>query len=121
MSLDEATAVDNTSWLCCHLYNKRVPVFVKLAMVNVPSTADALLQLLLDSSVTMLEGAPDQQRSDLASKLMGLGSDGASMLTGEFNGLIAKLRQYHALFVTSQHDAWHQTNLASAELDDQPF
>ena len=37
VSLDEATAVDKTSWLCCHLYIiqdfQRVPVFVKLAKV----------------------------------------------------------------------------------------
>ena len=55
---------------------------------------------------------------ELASKQVRLGSDGASVLTGEFNGLIAQLRQRHAPFVVPQHDAGHKTNLASAVLDD---
>ena len=48
VSLDEAIAIDKTSWLCCHIYIiedfKRVPVFVKLAQVTEAPSAEQLLQ-----------------------------------------------------------------------------
>ena len=72
----------------------------------------------MDSILSVIDGLDHAQRSELASKQVGLGSDGASVLTGEFNGLIAQLRQKHAPFVVPQHDAGHKTNLASAVLDD---
>ena len=91
---------------------------MRCMQVNEAPTAAALLDLLLDSLLGMIEGSDAEQRTSLASKLMGLGSDGASVLTGEFNGLIAKLQQRHAPFVMAQHDAGHRTNLAAAVLDD---
>ena len=109
VSLDEATAIDKTSWLCCHIYIiedfKRIPIFVKLAKVTEAPTADALLRLLVDSILSVIDGLDHAQRSELASKQVGLGSDGASVLTGEIYGLIAQLRQKHAPFVVPQHDA----------------
>ena len=120
VSLVEATAIDKTSWLCCHIYIiedfKRVPVFVKLAQVTEAPSAENLLQLLQSSILGIIDGP-----GELASKLMGMGSDGASVLTGAYNCLMAKLRQYHAPFINAQHDAGHRTNLAAGVLDNHPL
>ena len=73
-------------------------------------TAEYLLELVL----VALGEATGLERSELCSKLVGVGSDGASVNTGSQNGLIALLRRRLVPKLQGSHCAAHRTRLSSA-------
>lgn len=120
VSLDEATACDNTNYMSVHVHVivnwTRVPLFVKLKMVAGSATADNLLRLL-DSLSEVL----DISREVLLSKLVALGTDGAAVMTGAHTGLAAQHRNHHAPFMLAIHCAAHRLQLSSGAIRDDPL
>ena len=91
ISVDEVTAVDNTSWLGVHVYVmddwERVPHLLHLSSVS-DGCADQLTSTIMYS----LLGEGSLTRESIASKLICFGADGVSTFQGHKNGVTAQIR-----------------------------
>ncbi|KAG2423744.1 hypothetical protein HYH02_015284 [Chlamydomonas schloesseri] len=116
VSLDEATACDNTAWLSVHVYVledfERKVIFLNLE--KVVGDADALgLKLLLLDALKFVGGLEEE---DLARKLVNISTDGASVMRGQHSGLAVRMAEV-APFLLSLHCFAHRTDLAVGVLD----
>ena len=80
LSLDEVTTIDNTSWVCMHVYTVnnffRQPFLLFVAKLNRSATTENLYELL---KTTLIEsGGLDSM--EIAKKLVCVGSDDASVM-----------------------------------------
>jgi hypothetical protein len=85
-------------------------------LLQIVGTPDA--KHLLDLFIAALEGVLDMSGEDIRDKLVGISTDGASVNTGEHNGLISQLRRHHAPYVKQFHDCAHRASLAAAAMDE---
>ena len=121
ISMDEATAVDNTHLLGMHIYWmsswKRQTAFVALAEISAAPDAPYLLSLAL----ALLASNCGIQGKALAQKLVCCATDGAAVFSGLRAGLIALLRKQHAPFVMPMNCMAHRTQLCVSILSDVPL
>lgn len=72
----------------------------------------AYLAELFKSALRDVVGLDEE--CDIGPRFVAMGSDGASVMTGEHNGLISQLRNTIAPFLIAVHCAAHRVNLAAA-------
>ena len=91
LSLDEVTTIDNTSWVCIHVYtvqnNVRQPHLLYVTKLRDNATAETLFQLVKSNLIEY--GAMDELT--IVKKLVCVGADGASVMQGQRNGLCTKM------------------------------
>ena len=82
LSLDEVTAIDNTSWICMSIYmvndHIRHSYLLGIHKMTKSSTAENIYELVIDS----LKEIGGMDHSMIAEKLVSVGADGASVMQG---------------------------------------
>ena len=112
LSLDEVIAIDNTSWVCMHVYTVNdlfhQPFLLSIATLNCSETAKNLYELL---KTTLIDsGGLDSM--EIAKKLVCVGADGASVMQGHKGGLCKKIKNDLAPYTILIHYMAHRMNLA---------
>lgn len=112
VTVDEVTAVDNSSYLSVHAYIVqdwvRVPLLVSLQRVECTPNAENLTSLIMEAVAN--GGGLDSEM--IAKKLLSFGADGASALQGQRSGVTMQIKEKHAPFVMGVHCVAHRCNLA---------
>ena len=111
LSLDEVTAIDNTSWICMRIYmvNDHIRHSYLLGIKNMreTSTAENIYELVLN---TLKESGMDHLM--IAKKLVCVVADGASVMQGQRNGLCVRLQLSASPYMINIHCMAHRMNLA---------
>ena len=112
LSLDEVTTIDNTSWVCMHVYtvnNLCHQLFLlSVAKLNHSVTTENLYELL---KTTLIEfGGLDSM--EIAKNLVCVGADGASIMQGHKGSLCKKIKNDLAPYAIPIHCMAHRMNLA---------
>lgn len=112
LSLDEVTAIDNTSWVCIHVYvvdkHVRNENFIGIFKLQVNANAENIFELVTKS----MKDSLGMTSMEIAKKLVCLGADGASVMQGQRNGLCVRLQTSIAPYMLGIHCMAHRTNLA---------
>jgi len=112
VTVDEVTAVDNSSWLSVHAYIVqdwiRIPLLISLQRVECSPTAENLTELIVGS--VSAGGGLDAE--GIATKVLSFGADGASALQGNRTGVTLQLKEKHAPNLIGVHCVAHRCNLA---------
>ena len=100
MTCDESTAVDNTSWLCLHVYVmqnwSRKSLLLTLQKLDSDGyIADSLLAVITGILAHHGKMEPDE----IAAKLICFGADGVSLFQGYRNGVSKQLLKNWCPFV----------------------
>lgn len=119
VSLDEGTSVDNKAVMSVHGYIisadwLREPFFLQLAGVRGAPDAANLTGVLL-TVLRSQTGLTDQQ---LARAVVGIGCDGASVLQGKHNGVVAQLKIGFMPWLSSSWCFAHRGQLAAGGMKD---
>ena len=118
LSLDEVTTIDNTSWVCMHVYTINdichQPFLLSVAKLNCNAIVENLYELL---KTTLIEsGGLDSM--EIAKKLVCVGADGASIMQGHKGGLCKRIKNDLAPYTIPIHCMAHQINLAFGIVSD---
>ena len=118
LSLDEVIAIDNTSWVCMHVYTVnnlcRQPFLLFVAKLNSSATTENLYELL---KTTLIEsGGLDSM--EIAKKLVCVGADGALVMQGHKGRLCKKIKNDLAPYAIPIHCMAHRMNLAFGIVSD---
>jgi hypothetical protein len=120
ISADEVTSVDNTSWLSLHVYAcqswKRVPILLSLQRMVDGGGTDAVREMIT-SSLKFHGGLLESQ---IAKKLVSVGTDGVSTFQGSRNGVMVQLQKFKAPYLFGVHCMAHRTNLVVEPLSNLP-
>ncbi|KAH9291551.1 hypothetical protein KI387_043264, partial [Taxus chinensis] len=85
LSLDEVTAVDNTSWICIHVYtfanDIRTPHLLEIHKMTENYNSENIYKLVV-SNLKDITGMDDYA---IATKLVCVGTDGAAIMQGYRN------------------------------------
>ncbi len=112
LSLDELIAIDNTSWVCMHVYTVtnlcRQPFLLSVAKLNCSAIAENLYELLKN---TVIESR-GLDSMEIAKKLVCVGVDGASIMQGHKGSLCKKIKNDLAPYAIPIHCTAHRMNLA---------
>jgi len=112
LSLDEVTVIDNTSWVCIHVYvvdkHVRNENFLGIFKLQVNANAENIFELVTKS----MKDSLGMTSMVIAKKLVCLGADGASIMQGQHNGLCVRLQTSIAPYMLGIHCMAHRTNLA---------
>ena len=112
LSLDEVTAVDNTAWVCMHVYTVKDHVrqanLLCVRKMRANSTAENLY-LEVKKALNEIAGMDDLT---IAKKLVCVGADGAAVMQGQRTGLCARLQTSIAPYMLGIHCMAHRMNLA---------
>jgi hypothetical protein len=112
LSLDEVTAIDNTSWICMSIYmvngHVRNSYLLGIHKMSDSSTTENIYGLVI-SSLKEISGMDNLM---IAKKLVCVGADGASVMQGQRNGLCVKLQLSASPYMLSIHCMAHRMNLA---------
>ena len=115
--VDEATDVDNASYLSVHCYVARdwmcMPLLVSLQRIDCPATVDNLTKLIVEAIVT----GSGLEKKALAAKLISFGYDGVSTLCGVRTGVTVQTKKQYASFSHGVHCVAHRCNLAFRTLE----
>ena len=119
MTCDESTAVDNTSWLCLHVYVmqnwSRKPLLLTLQKLDSDGyTAISLLAVITGILAHHGKTEPDE----IVAKLICFGADGVSLFQGCRNGVSKELLENWCPFVLQVHCYGHKFNLFVKTLSD---
>jgi len=91
LSLDEVTAIDNTSWICMSIYmvneHIRHSYLLGIKEMRENSTTENVYELVLNG---LKESRIDQLM--IAKKSVCVGTDGAMIMQGQRNGLCVRLQ-----------------------------
>ena len=117
VTVNEATSVDNASYLSVHCYVVRdwvrMPLLVSLQRIDCPATADNLTKLIVEVVVT----GNGLEKKALAAKLISFGCDGVSTLCGVRTGVTVQIKERYAPFSHGVHCVAHRCNLAFRTLE----
>ncbi|KAG2497552.1 hypothetical protein HYH03_004299 [Edaphochlamys debaryana] len=120
ISLDDSTDISNKSFLAVHVYFmngwEREAVFVDLAELREAPDAAYLSRILLST----LRSRLGLSARELASKTVGIGADGAGVMSGERTGVLRRMVDEPTPFALPIWDMAHRTNLAAGVLDTCP-
>jgi hypothetical protein len=112
LSVDEATACDNTSWLSMHIYTcedwVRVPYLLSLRKIVECPTANHLTEVVMSS----VEKDGGVGAGDVAKKMLCFGADGAATFQGLRSGVTTQIQRDYAPYSIGVHYMAHQCNLA---------
>jgi hypothetical protein len=112
LSLDEVTAIDNTSWICMSIYmvndHIRHSYLLGVHKMMENSTAENIYELVNNS----LKESGGMDPLMIAKKLVCVGADGASVMQGQRNGLCVRLQLSASPYMLSIHCMAHRMNLA---------
>ena len=112
LSLDEVTKIDNTSWVCMHVYTINFfchqPFLLSIAKLNCSATAKNLYEFL---KTTLIESR-GLDSMEISKMLVCVGADGALVMQGHKGGLCKKIKNDLAPYAISIHCMAHQMNLA---------
>ena len=118
LSLDEVTKIDNTSWVCMHVYTINnlccQPFLLSVAKLNRSATAKNLYELL---KATLIESR-GLDSMEITKMLMCVGANGASVMQGHKGSLCKKIKNDLATYVIPIHCMAHQMNLAFGIVSD---
>lgn len=110
-SLDEVMAVENTSWVCMHVYtvqnHSRQLHLLSVAKMKESVTTENLFQLVKRSLIEY-GGMND---ITVAKKMVCVGADGASVMQGHRNNICTKIETSFAQYITVIHYIAHIMNL----------
>ena len=118
LSLDEVTTIDNTSWVCMHVYTVNdlchQPFLLSIAKLNCSATAENLYELL---KTTLIEcGGLDNM--EISKKLVCVGADGALVMQGHKDSFCKKVKNDLAPCAIPIHCMDHRMNLAFGIVSD---
>lgn len=113
LSMDESTTVDSTQYLsleCCFWVPRvgKKNIFLELRAVeetDAPSILAAIVSAIHSFGF-----------ADVPRRLVGLASDGASVFTGQHNGVFVRASRSIAPFAMSTHCPAHRVNLCAASI-----
>lgn len=112
VTVDEVTAVDNSSVLSVHVYIVqdwvRVSLLVALQRVQCTPNAENLTKLIMDS----VASGGGLESESIARKVISFGADGAAALQGSRSGVTTQVKEKHAPFSIGVHCVAHRCNLA---------
>ena len=119
MTCDESTAVDNTSWLCLHVYvmqnwNRKLLLLTLQKLDSNGYIADLLLAVI----TCILAHHGKTEPHEIAAKLICFGADGISSFQGCRNGVSKQLPANWCPFVLQVHCYGHKFNLVVKTLSD---
>ena len=119
VTCDESTAVDNTSWLCLHVYVmhnwSRKPLLLTLQKLDSDGyTADSLLTVITG----ILAYHSKMELEQIAAKLICFGADGVSSFQGCRNEVSKQLLENWCPFVLQIHYFGYKFNLVVKTLSD---
>jgi hypothetical protein len=112
-SLDECEGRMSLHVLIIDVDFQRPHIFVGLPDITKKPDANNLTQLFVD---TLVQSA-DCTLSEIKRKLACIAADGAAVLQGELNDLIARVKQSYAVFVVGVHCAAHKLQLAAKDFE----
>jgi len=111
VTVDEVTAVDNSSFLTVHAYIvqdwMRIPLLISLQRVECSLNDDNLTELIVGA----INSGGGLDRESIATKLLSFGADGASILQGSRSGVTLQIKDKHTPFVIGVHCVAHRCNL----------
>eukprot|EP01018_Ginkgo_biloba_P020839 Gb_12925 [translate_table: standard] len=112
LSLDEVTAIDNTSWVCMNIYTVeghiRKAHLLAIHKMQVNSSAESLFEVVIKN----LKDIGGMSNAMIAQKLVCGGANGASVMQGQRNGLCVRLQLSISPYMLSIHCMAHRMNLA---------
>ena len=118
LSLDEVTPIDNTSWVCMHVYTTNnlfcQPFLLSIAELNCSAIVENLYDLLKSTLIDC--GGMDNM--EIAKKLVCVGEDGALVMRGYKGNLCKKIKNDLAPYANPIHCMAHQMNLAFGIVSD---
>jgi hypothetical protein len=121
ISIDEVTAIDNTSWVGVHVYAmrswERMPHLLHLSCVSESGTSDHLTSVIMH--VLLVEGG--LSREEIASKLVCFGADGVSTFQGSKTGVTTQIREKWAPFTLGANCSNHRINFVVETLSNYPM
>ena len=120
LSLDELTAIDNTSWICMHVYTicnfVCQPNLLMIVKMRDNSMAKNIFEVV-KSSLIEYGGIYEMT---IAQKLVCVGVDGALVMQGHKNGLVTKLKNFATDYILGIHYMAHGMNLAFGIVSNYP-
>jgi hypothetical protein len=121
ISVDEVTAIDNTSWVGVHVYAmrswERMPHLLHLSYVSESGTSDHLTSVIMHALLD--EGG--LSREEIASKLVCFGADGVSTFQGSKTGVTTQIHEKWAPFILGANCSNHRINLVVETLSNYPM
>ena len=112
LSLDEVTAIDNTSWICMSIYmvndHIRHSYLLGIHKMSNSSIAENIYELVIKS----LKEIGGMDGLMITKKLVCVGADGAAVMQGQRNGLCVRLQLSAAPYMLGIHCMAHRMNLA---------
>jgi hypothetical protein len=112
VTVDEVTAVDNSSFLSIHAYIVqnwvRIPLLISLLRVECAPTSENLTELIVGG----MKSGGGLHELAVAQKVISFGADGASALQGCRVGVTQQVKDKHAPSVIGVHCVAHRCNLA---------
>ena len=112
LSLDEVTTIDNTSWVCMHVYTIndlcRQPFILSIAKLDCSAIATKLYELLKSTLIDC--GGMDIM--EIAKNLVCVGVDGALVMQGQKASLCQRIKNDLAPYAIPIQCIAHQMNLA---------
>ncbi len=103
MSIDEVTAIDCQGWIVVHIYVvegwKHIHILLTLEHVLFGATTNNLIKVILGS---LLEYG-DLFETNLVSKLINFGVNGALVFQGAKTNVITQLNKTHTPFMLGVH------------------
>ena len=119
VTCDESTTVDNTSWLCLHVYVmhnwNRKPLLLTLQKLD---SNGYIVDSLLTMITRILAYHGKMEPEQIVAKLIYFGADGASSFQGCRNGVSKQLLENWCPFVLQIHYFGHKFNLVVKTLSD---
>jgi hypothetical protein len=121
ITVDEVTAIDNTSWVGVHVYAmrswERMPHLLHLSCVSKSGTSDHLTSVIMHALV----GEGGLSREEIASKLVCFGVDGVSTFQGSKMDVTTQIREKWAPFNLGANCSSHRINLVVETLSNYPM
>ena len=121
LSLDEVKTIDNTSWICMHVYTVRnfvrQPTLLTVVKMKDNSMVENIFEVVKSSLIEY--GGIDEMMTTQKFECVGVG--GALVMQGHKNSLFTKLKDFASPYIVGIHCMSHIMNLAFGMVRNYPL